>query len=482
MKIGLLLLLTLAAACGSAPDVKRPELDFTLPERFRGGDSPDGPVQGEWWTDFGDPRIEKVVDEVLEHNHDLRAAAARIQGAVAQARIVGADLYPQAGGNVNVTRFQQKFFGLDIPGSDGIITTRATSHGLSLDLSWEIDVWGRIRSARSAAMADLEARQADLLAARLSLIAQTLKVWFAVSEARRQVDLAQATLESRRATSEWARSRYRRGIGAPAVVRLFLSNEASAEARLRLREQQLEGLLRELEVLMGRYPSGEIVTGKDLPSVPMEIPAGLPADLVARRPDLAAAERNLAAADARVAESRAALYPRISLTGSAGTASEELIHLVDGRFFVWNLLTNLTQPVFQGGRLRARVDLAEARSREALAHFLGAALRAYGEVEIALGAIEHLGRQEGSLTISVREAREAERLARQRYVSGIEGPDTLLEAQRAALAAESQLLTVRRQRIESRINLHLALGGGYGPTPGPSKETPEGPSGEENRR
>jgi outer membrane protein TolC len=162
-----------------------------------------------------------------------------------------------------------------------------------------------------------------------------------------------------------------------------------------------------------------------------------------------------------VAEARASLYPRISLTASGGTSSEELVHLLDGRFWVWSFFANLMQPVFQGGRLVAQVDLAEANLEETTANFLKTTLGAYAEVETSLAALEHLGRQVEALERATEEAEQAERIARERYAAGLDGPNTLLDAQRASLLAASQLLQTRRERLDARINLHLALGGGF---------------------
>jgi NodT family efflux transporter outer membrane factor (OMF) lipoprotein len=245
------------------------------------------------------------------------------------------------------------------------------------------------------------------------------------------------------------------------VVRLFQSNEAAAEALVHAHKQQLDGLLRQMEVLMGRYPEAELETGSDLPPIPSEIPAGLPAEIVSRRPDVASAERRLAASGARLSQAKASLYPRISLTASGGTSSEELVHLLDGRFWVWSFFANLLQPVFQGGRLVAQVDLAEANLEESTATFLKTTLGAYAEVELALSALEHLGRHVEALERATEEAEQAERIAEERYAAGLDGPSTLLDAQRTSLLVASQLLQARRERLDARVNLHLALGGGF---------------------
>jgi outer membrane protein TolC len=187
----------------------------------------------------------------------------------------------------------------------------------------------------------------------------------------------------------------------------------------------------------------------------------LPADLVSRRPDLIASERRLAAAGARVTEARRALYPRLSLTASGGRSSNALKDLLDGDFAVWNLVSNLTQPLFQGGRLRAGVDLATSNSDRALALFADSVLRAFGEVETALAAEGYLAQQEVSLRSAAAEASASQILATERYAQGLVDMATLLEAQRRSFEAESQLLSVRRQRLDARIDLHLALGGDF---------------------
>jgi NodT family efflux transporter outer membrane factor (OMF) lipoprotein len=244
-------------------------------------------------------------------------------------------------------------------------------------------------------------------------------------------------------------------------VHLGRSSQATAEAVLYQRQRQLDGVLRQLEILLGRYPAGATELATELPAVPPPVPAGLPANLVARRPDLVAAERRLAAADARLVVARKALYPRISLTASGGQSSSALGDLLDGDFSVWNLVGNISQPLFQGGRLRGGVDLAQAGTEQALAQYADSVLRAYAEVESALAAAQLLAQQEAAVATAARAAGAARRLAAERYSKGLADLITVLEAQRRAFEAESQLLAVRRQRLQARLDLHLALGGGW---------------------
>ena len=400
--------------------------------------------------------------EALSYNHDLRAAAARVDRALAQARIAGADLYPGLQAAFSSSRRKQNYIGLPIPGSAGTVrTTYATSYGVSLEAAWELDLWGRIRSGKSAASAEAQAGLADYRAARLSVAAQTVKAWFAAVEARRQWELSRETLGTYQETATRVRERYRRGVSSPAEMRRALSELAAAEADRDRRQRQYDAARRRLEVLLGRYPEAAVEPTRDLPPVPPPVPAGLPSTLVARRPDLAAAERRLAAADARLSQAKASLYPRISLTASGGTASNRLADLVDSGFSVWTLVGNLMQPLFQGGRLRAQVALSRADTRQALESFGSTLLRAYSEVEDALAAESLLAEEEENLREVAAQAEASRRAAEQSYRAGLVDNLTLLEARRGTLAAQARLLSARRARLDNRVNLHLALGGDF---------------------
>lgn len=453
------LLAIVLASCATPPAEEKPELPFRVPERWTTpappGDSPEA-----WWRAFGDPSLEAVLKETLEHNLSLQAAAARVDAAEAQARIAGASMWPQLNASGSASRRAQVFVGLPIPGAE-VATSRATSLGVSLDLSWEIDLWGRLRAGQSAALADAQAAEAEYAAAKLSLLGQTAKTWFAAIEAERQLALARRTVESFRATQERVEERFRRGVRPAVDVRLARAQLAAAESVLEQRAQALDRVRRQLELLLGRYPSAEIRAGADLPRITAAVPAGLPSELLSRRADLAAAERRLAGAGRRVDEAHLARLPSLRLTASGGTASNALKDLVDGDFSVWSIAAGIVQPILQGGRLAANADLAEANRAQLLAQFVETALRAYAEVEGALAAEQYLARAEDAQARAAEESRQAAALAEERYAAGLADILTLLSSQRQAFEAEAQLLALRRLRIETRIDLHLALGGGF---------------------
>ena len=452
----------LVAGCASPPARLQPELEFepaaqwtaSLQTATASVEAPD--ASAPWWTDFHDPTLDSLIARAWAHNYDLRAAVFRVDAALAQARLAGADGLPQLGASFSRTRDRRNFIGTPIP------TSTTTTYGASLDASWEIDLWGRVRSARSASLAEAQAAWADVHAARLSLAAQTAKAYFAVTESRQQVALARETVASFRAALRSVRARFEQGTRPSLDVRLAGSNLADAEALLARRRAQHDRSRRQLEILLGRYPAGTLQGADSLRATPADLPAaGIPSDLLVRRPDVVAAERQLAAAGARVSEARRAFLPRLSLSGSAGSTSGALDQLTDGDFIVWRLVGNLVQPLFQGGRLRARAQLAQADEERLLAHYAQTLLQACADVENALVHETSLAAEESAQEESARQAVAAQALAEDRYRQGLENFITVLEAQRRALQARGALLSLRRQRLDARVQLHMALGGSF---------------------
>ena len=448
----LLLVLVLLVSCSMPKDPASLPLGVEVPDQWTAKKAPEGVIDGRWWTAFKDESLNQLVEEALRNNQDIRQAAARINAAGALARMAGADLQPRLSAGVSGARGKAPFLGQAV--------TR-TDLGVSLDLSWEIDLWGRLRAGRRAALRDVEVARSEHSAARLSIAAQTIKAAFAVAELRQHIQLAETTVKTYRNSLTVAQDRFNRGVGGPLDVRLARANLASAEALHDRRREQLERTVRQLEIILGRYPKGALTGKASLPELPAEVPAGLPSELLARRPDLVAARFRVFAANARVYEAEASLLPRLSLTASGGTASDALGNLLNGSSAIWQLAHNLFQPIFQGGRLRANVDLQKSRSHEAVAAYVSVALNAFREVESALGAEQFLDGRTEKLKEASKHATAARRLADDRYQAGLGGILDVLEAQRRELDAQSRLLVVQRERLDNRVNLHLALGGEY---------------------
>lgn len=417
------------------------------------------------WFAAGDPELRDLLEEAFLHNHDLEAAAARVEAADAQATIGGAGRYPSLDASLSRSRSRQNFIGLPI-GGGGVLTNTSTSYNGSLSSSWELDLWGRVRHGAVAANAEREAAWADYAGARLSLAGLVAKGWYAVTESRLQVELAENTVASYEASTEQVRTRFAEGMRTSLDLRLASSQLASARALLEQRQAAYGAQVRQLEILVGRYPGRELRGASALSVPPDDVPSVLPAELLLRRPDVIASERRWVAADHRASQSRRDLLPRISLTASGGRSSNQLEDLLDGDFTVWSLVTNLFQPLFQGGRLRANVRLNDAAADQLAAAFANTALRAFAEVENLLESGYRLARQEGYLGEAVEQATAARELTESRYRSGLVGYVNVLDAQRTELDARSRLLGVQSDRLRNRVDLYIALGGGF---PSPSE-------------
>ena len=461
----------MATSCAKTPPRLEPETGVEVPERWTAADALAGSVKGDWWTTFDDQRLDLLIAEALHRNRDLRAAAFRMDAAAAQARIEGAGQYPTVDVSGDRTRTRRNFVGFPIPGAEQqVLSTTSTTLSTSLDISWEADLWNRLRDTARAGLAELEASRADLEAARHSIAAQVARSWFALAEIQQQIELTRRTLESYRDSAERIRLRYESGLVQPLDLRLALTNVHDTEALLQLRLNDLQAAARSLEVVLGRYPSAAIDNREGMPELPPRPPAGIPGELLARRPDLVAAEWRLTSADARLASSRKALYPSFSFSASGGTAGSEADDLVDLDLRVWTLIGNLTQPIFQGGRLRANVRLSQAELNRLSEEFAGAFLSACSEVESALAGERLLDLRERELRSLLQQSQAALQLAENQYLAGLEDYITVLEAQRRALASETELISVRRRRLENRVDLHLALGGGFELPPDPGKK------------
>jgi len=408
-----------------------------------------------WLEDFDAPHLQALVNAALAHNHDLQAAAARVAAARARARIAGAPLLPDAELGLDAARSKQRISG-------GSSSRTASSFELEAAVSWDPDVWGRLGNAARAAAVDAEAARADYRGARLLLAADVARSWFAAIEAELQLQLAARTVESFRDSLAVIEERYRAGLNTALDVRLARENVASGENVLASRRRERDAVLRTLEMLLGRYPRSELTVDAILPAVREAVPAGLPAELLGRRPDLVAAERRLQAAGERLEEARKNRLPSVRLTASGGTASSQLRELLDWDNLVWSLLAGITQPLFQGSRLSAEQALAQADRREAWAAYAQTVLTAFREVETALAAEAHYVEQEAALRRASEEAGAAADLALARYSQGLTDIVTLLEAQRRAFNAESTRLRTARERLANRVALHLALGGDFG--------------------
>ncbi|WP_193073176.1 efflux transporter outer membrane subunit [Pseudomonas sp. FME51] len=464
----------LTSACSVAPPAE-PELPFALPENFSATlTSGYTPVE-RWWRDFGDEQLDGFVETALVRNPGVAQALARAQVAEARIRLNRADQLPQAGVGLNSARQRQNMSAMAGPLGElaDDMSFISNNHNAALDVSWELDLWGRLSALSSAARAEFLASAEQLRGARQSVAAQVVQLYYEIVHARAQVELSERTVEALAEMSRQIGNRSQVGIASPADAMLAQANLGSAEAGLEQRREALARTLRQLDVLLGYYPTGTLQTADTLPSVPAAPAAGVPAQLLERRPDVRAAELALLAAGYQLGAAERSFLPSLSLSGSAGYASGELSGLFDSSNLVWSIAGQIMQPVFQGGRLVAQVDIAEGQQDEALYAYVETALNALAEVESMLAVDTVLARRESNLDASASAAEEAVHMSYNRYQQGIDPFLNVLESQQRALDGRSAHITARHARIENRITLHLALGGGFEPvSPGVLAVTP----------
>ncbi len=455
-------LLVAISVISCSPEIRHPDLKITKSDTWLDSTQTFAYIDSAWWGTFSDEKLDSVIADAFKHNYSLQAAAARMEAAEAQKTIAGAGLFPSLDIGVSGSRRKQNFIGLPIPNpSGGALSSRNNTFGVSANVGWELDLWGRVRNARSAASANFEASQADYEGFKLSLAAQTIKAWFAAIDAHRQLELSQSSLESYQLSQERILARYEKGLRPSLDYRFSRSSVAAAESQMYQRMQQADQSKRQVELILGRYPSAKIELSANLPLELQDILAGIPANLLERRPDIISAERKLAASQCNVSAARAALFPSIRLTASGGTSTNDLSEILNMDFSVWSIAANVLQPIFQGGKLRANVRLNEALQKQAFAAYADIVLRAYSEVEAILAADQYLKKQEAATKIARDEALAAKELSDDRYYKGLADIITLLDARRQANNAESQLLTIRRLRLENRVDFYVALGGQY---------------------
>ncbi|MFC2952585.1 efflux transporter outer membrane subunit [Marinicaulis aureus] len=458
---------------------------------------------GDWVAAFHDNALRGLIDEALERNNNYLATAANLDQAREGARISRANLLPtlgasarssrnaivtdptsaaQAGGNADASGLRaqeiEDRFGLDSDGDgrlDGLDTDNdgfidadlpnrrlyINNFSLGAQIQWELDVWGRLTDETRASYKDAAAAYADLEAARLSLAARVAQAWFSLIEARQQRELAERDTQARERNLRVTERRYDRGVSSSLDVRLSRSALGSSQANLALRQRLELESSRALEVLLGRYPSAELEAAATLPSLPQLAGAGAPGEILARRPDLAAAEARMESAGLRARAARKQMLPQLTLSSQISTSGPNLADVLDPERLAGNIAAGLFQPLFQGGRLLANSKRARAAAQASLYSYVQTVLTAYQEAENAIAAETLLAAREEALRLAYEEAAAAEDLTERRYSSGAATIFNLLDAQTRRISSESAYIQAQQQRVSNRVQLYLAIGGDF---------------------
>lgn len=444
---------TVLVGCVTKPEPKADEVralaipHVAVPQAWSMQANP-APVEAGWLATFGDPQLDALVAEALANNPDLAVAAARVEQADAQVDLATAQLKPAIGI-------------LGRAGSKPVSDLVAMLSGVMLRLTWEIDLWGRLRYARYAAIAERDASGADYRFARQSLAASVARAWFVAAETAQQAKLANTMAGDAERLVGLSNDRLRVGAGNETDVLAARASQANYEDAAKQVELAHRSALRALEILVGRYPSAAIQAREDLDPFPGPVPTGMPMDALDRRPDLIAAQRRVAAAFDLVGEAKASFWPTLDISAGYGRVSRRsrVASAVNQTTASGSATTVV--PIYFGGRLTGNVALRTAEQHEAIANYGRLALQALDEVETALDNEATLATREALLRQATDDSRRAAGLTETSYRVGKSDLRDVMNRQLSANAAEVALLAVRRERLVRRIDLHLALGGDF---------------------
>lgn len=459
--------LTLTGCLSPGPEYQGPQTGIQIPAAYKEtGRTAAGAFvkQDKWWEAFDDARLNQVVDNVIRGNPDARKAAASVMEArslMAQSR---ADRFPVLDFKANAARQEQSVFS---PLSGENVTVKSDSFSLSLPASFEIDLWGRLSKASEAARAELLAAEENRRTMVQSLVAEAVSQYFHIQSLEAQLRLTRQLRKAHREHLELVEARYNQGLTSILDLRQARRSLARSEAQLPPLVQA-EGKARQaLAVLQGRYPARQSVrtTTESGFETPAPIPAGLPSELLNRRPDIRAAESALKAACARIGVARANRFPQINLTASFGYTSESLSALFEPENQLWQIAAGIFQPVFDAGKRKAAQQAAEARYEQQLAAYAKTVLGAFAEVEGALLTRQQQLERYDRLMVYAEEAAATLETASDRYQRGLNDYLHVLDARMAKFQAELELVETRNTIYTNRVGLHRALGGGWGENP-----------------
>ena len=449
--LALFLLFTLTGCSISAisPDIRNQD----LPQTWNTNISTEK-VSNVWLSDFNDDELQVQVIRAIENNYQLAEQAARVDEARQQVIVSGADRFPELSLAFDASRRRSVFF-------NGL-TPVLGNYEFGANLNWEIDIWGKLNEAQKQASLNLLSAQASFTDARYQLAANVSRAWFNVISASQLLSLFQERLSNLEVDRDIIERGFRQGLNSALDVYLTRATVDQQRSRVAEQEQQLLENRVALQLLLADYPDAQFEINKTLPVIESEIPAGLPSELMERRPDLQQAWMNLLATDAGLAVAHKQRFPRLSLTASVSEATPIIADLLSGGPLAWSLLGNLTHPLFNAGRLKALEGQARARVVQAEHQYLNQLYTAFAEVENAISRDVSLKVQHQATLEAEENAEAALTLSFEQYQRGIVTYTTVLESQRRAFDTQSTVIGLRNQLLQNRISLYLALGGDFG--------------------
>ena len=453
-------LLTILAGCAVGPDYERPTIDTPPSYRFEDAQARDT-VNTAWWTQFGDKQLERLIGIALAENKDVLIAAARVEEFYGRLGAQRGQQFPQVGAQAEAGRQRQSrasnpLFQL-LPGAE--LTNDFWS--ANLGVSFELDLWGRLRRGTEAARADLLAAEENRRTVILSLVSAVATSYVNLLNLDRQLEISRDTVRTRAESLRIFELRFKGGTISEVELQQVRSEYETALAAVPALEKQVAQQESNLSVLLGRNP-GRIGRGGALDKLVLPlVPAGLPSELLERRPDIRQAEQQLVAANARIGVAKAAFYPSISLTGLIGVASSDLSNLFSSDARTWSFGGSVNQPIFTGGTLSGQLAASEAQQQQALYSYQKTIQTAFGEVENSLVDQAKTREQLAAQARQVEALARYAYLARLRYDNGYTSYIEVLDSERSLFQAQLQLVQTQGQLYVALINLYKALGGGW---------------------
>jgi len=460
------LVASLLTGCAVGPDYQRPAVQ--TPPAFRAPSAQPTPEAAsladlKWWEVFKDEKLQDLIRTSLVENYDLRDAVTRVEAARANLGITRSEQFPNAevGGNLTTTRLSRNGQ-LPLPVSFVPSQNRTFGQATLNLLSFELDIWGRLRRATEAARANLLGAEENRKAVVTTLVSDVATAYFSLRELDYELEISNETLTTRQESLRLIQTRQGGGVATLLDLRQGEQLVDTAAETIPELQQRIEQTENQISLLLGKNP-GEVVRGRSLTEqeLPPEVPTGLPSALLERRPDIRAAEQNLAAANAEIGVAKAAYFPQISLSGFLGGQSTQLSSLFSAPSRVWTLTPQVTQPIFTAGRLKSNVKLTEAQRQSALIQYEKAIQTAFTDVSNALIAHQRVRESRVQQELLVTALADRKRLAYVRYRGGVDTLLNALDADRDLFQAQLALSQIRLSEVLSVVQLYKALGGGW---------------------
>jgi multidrug efflux system outer membrane protein len=452
--------IALLSGCALGPNYRRPAV--AEPPLFRGQATAEAAsfADAPWWEAFQDPTLKALIQEALRNNYDAAIAAARVQEARANVRVSRSALFPSLDYGAQAGRARLPLGGLNLP--DGTDHKTDDVFVGTMSMSWELDIWGRVRRSNEAARATLFATEDARRGVWLTLVSDLAQAYFQLLALDVQLQIAQNSTQAYQGTYELFQDRFNLGVASRLETSRALGALGSAQATIPQIQSAIVARENQISILLGRTP-GPIPRGQPMDAQPVApaVPAGLPAALLERRPDLRQAEQELVAANARIGVAKAEFFPKLSLTALFGAASPELSALTGGGATVWAVAGMLSGPLFNAGRTTGQYRASIAQWEQARLHYERAVLGALREVSDALTALGKLSEAETGQTTAVRGLEDAVVHATDRYRQGLASYYEVLEAQQQLYPAQTTLAQIRANRLVAYAQLYKALGGGW---------------------